>query len=71
MHSEIYLYSDNFSNLLNEHTHTPEHAPVIVVMETVPKHKIRSYYWDNIVSQMNFNEIVVRGERKKEFHGGF
>lgn len=42
--SEIYLYGDNFSNLLHEHTHTTELAPVIVVMETVPKHKIQFYY---------------------------
>lgn len=31
--SEIYLYGDNFSNLLNERMHTTELAPVIVLME--------------------------------------
>lgn len=40
---EIYLYGDNCSNLLNEHTHTPEHTAVTAAMDTVPKHKIRCY----------------------------
>lgn len=40
----IYLHSGNGSNLLNEHTHAPELAPVTVTMEMVPKHKMRFYY---------------------------
>lgn len=65
---KIYLYRDNGSALLNEHTHIPGLAPVIVAMEMVPKHKMRFYYWGSIVTQMNFNEIVTA---KKEFYGGF
>lgn len=60
--------SDNCGNLLNEHMHTPELAPVIVVMETVPKHKIPFYYWSPIVSQMNFNAIVA-GKKEREKKG--
>lgn len=46
--------------------HICELAPVIVVMETVPKHKIQFYYWGSIVPQMNFNEIAAE-KKKKNF----